>query len=201
MRREEMMLEYLPSIIIGAVSLIIGYLFSWYRYRKFRNDAIKLLRPFEEISIKDEYYLTNILINKIKEKRYTPDLIIAIAPGGAMIGEWISRFISKINCPITMHCLWMNVQRDKEGKHTSPPIAEPCYNSSENYSNILIVNDISRTGRTLGEAIHICKEKFPQANIRTAVLFLSQEATDPYPNYYVDNPPRRIDFEWKRHHK
>lgn len=194
------MLEVLFSILGIIVSLSIGYFLSRYQSRKLIKSAIELLRPFETISLRDEFHMTNILANQICADSFVPDIIVSIVPGGGMIGEWLSqRFLRKNTTPICMCSLWMHVERDANGRHLSHP--KPCGfltpSLPSDMKKILIVNDISRTGRTLEEAMKFVKSTFQDSEIKMAVLFLSKDAQPPYPDFWVDTPSRRVVFRWK----
>jgi hypoxanthine phosphoribosyltransferase len=193
------MSELLLNLLIGIASLGIGYLVSRYQSKELIKAAIQILRPFEAISLRDEFHMTHILALRIQSKSFFPDLIVAITPGGTMIGEWLSRrFLRKDGKPIPMCSLWMQVERDSEGRHLSSP--KSCAFLSPSFSKIkkvLIVNDISRSGRTLEEAVKFARKAYQHAMVRTAVIFLSQDAGPPYPDFWVDRPSRRVVFEWK----
>lgn len=46
-------------------------------------------------------------------------------------------------------------------------------NAMSKYQNILLVDDISRTGQTLPEAKNLLTSLFPDKNIKTAAVFVS----------------------------
>ncbi len=190
----------LPSILISAVSLGVGYFISWCQNRDLIRTATKLLRPFEAISLRDEFYMTHILASQIRGASFSPDIILAITPGGSMIGEWLSRrFLGDWKRPVPMCSIWIHIERNPEGQHLSPPKACAFVSPlSSEPKKILIVNDISRNGRTLEAALESAKKTFQSSAIKTAVLFLSQDAGPPYPDFFVDKPPRRVVFEWKQ---
>ena len=193
------MTEIYTSIIIGVIGVVVGYLISSIQGRKFRKEAIQLLRPFEVISLRDEFHLTHLLARQICDARFHPDVIIATTPGGAMIGEWLSRrFLGDKSKPIPLCNVWVEVERDSEGRHLHPPKAITLLETSFPEANsILIVNDISRNGRTIEAVFNLVEENFKNSTIKMAVLFLSEDAGPPYPDFFVDKPPRRVNFEWK----
>jgi hypoxanthine phosphoribosyltransferase len=187
------------NILLSGIFLVIGYFLSRYQSRQLIKKARQFLLQYEAISLRDEFHMTHILASKIRSESFHPDLIIAITPGGSMIGEWLSRSIlGDRTKPIRMCSLWMQAERDAEGQHRVHPKAcsfqAP---SSEEVKKILIVLDISRSGRTLDVAAKFVEKKFQDSIIKTAVLFLSQEAQAPYPDFWVDKPYRHIAFEWK----
>ena len=191
------MTEFVASIVISIVSLIIGYVISQYQDKNTQKSLVKLLRPFEKITLKDEYYMTHILSELIKKKKFIPDIIVALTPGGSMIGEWLSRrFLGNKEKPIPMFSLWMEVDRDKEGRHLTVP--KVCGNLSQStYKKILLVNDISRTGRTLEEAKEYLMKQFPAAEIKVGVLISSEDARQHNLEFQVYSSPRKVVFEWK----
>jgi len=191
--------EVLLSVLVGVLSLGIGYLLSRYQNRELIRTATQVLRPFESVSLRDEFHMTHILAARIRADSFLPDIIVAISPGGSMIGEWLSRrFLGDKVRPIPMCSLWMHVERDSEGRHLSSPKAREFVAASlPEAGKVMIVNDISRTGRTLEEAVGFAKSTFQGSVIKTAVLFLSQDAGPPYPDFWVDKPSRRVTFEWK----
>jgi len=188
------------NALIGIVSIGIGYLVSRHQNIELIKAAKQLLRASVPISLRDEFHMTHILADYIQKDSFRPDLIVAVAPGGAMIGEWLSRrFIGNKASPIPICVLWMHVKRDSMGRHLSAPRASaPLGHPSVKAKRVLIVNDISRTGRTLEAAVKAVKEMLPDSLIKVAVLFLSEDAGPPYPDYWVDKPSRRVVFEWKQ---
>jgi len=196
----EFLLNALIGVIIGVISLGIGYLFSRQQSKELVKTAKEILRSFEVISLRDEFYMTHILAGQIRSNSFFPDLIIAITPGGGMVGEWLSRrFLGDRAKPIPMCSVWIDTVRDSEGRHLSPPKACASLSSSlPKVKNILLVNDISKSGQTLGVAIEFAKGAFQDSTIKAAVLFLSQDAGPPYPDFWVNKPWRWVDFEWKR---
>lgn len=198
------MLEVLLNVSVGIIGLGIGYLTAKRQGEAFRRQlmeaAEEISRQFDIISLTDEYYMTHILANCIREESFVPDLIVAIAPGGSMIGEWLSRrFLGDSTNPIPMCTLWIDVERDSKGKHISNPKIQPILTPSlsPDTKRVLIVNDTSRTGHTLGAATEFVEKEFPKCKVKKAVLFWSVEARLPDPDFWVDRPSRRIAFSWK----
>ncbi|HPQ71953.1 MAG TPA: hypothetical protein PKW95_22710 [bacterium] len=189
--------------VIEVVSIIVTVFVTWLStklyYQKLEKKAKEVIRSYETIPLRDQYYMTNLLSLKIKQNKFIPDAIFSISPGGNMIGEWLSRkFIGNQSKPIILHNLWMEAKRGDEGQHLTFP--EPCGsfpNNGNSYQKILLVNDISRSGRTLEIATRYMKQHFPHSEINTAVLFMSSDSSPPYPNYWIDKPHRRVEFEWK----
>ncbi len=214
------MLEIVATILAAMIGIAIGYIISRRQLEETRRqleetrrqleeigeNLTRILRPFDTITLNDEFCLTHILATQIQSKSFVPDVIIAIAPGGAMIGEWLSRrFLGDTINNIPMCTLWIDVERDENGKHLSnSPKVHAFLRPSlpSDIENVLIINDITRSGYTLEEAVNfiknfIQKEKSNNCDIKIGVLFYSEGARGPTPHFWVDRPSRKIVFKWK----
>lgn len=214
------MLEIVATLSAAIMGAVIGYVISRNQleeskrqfeeskrqFEELIKEVTKILRPFDTITLQDEFYLTHILATQIQNESFVPDVIIAIAPGGAMIGEWLSRrFLGDTMNNIPMCTLWIDVERDENGKHlSSSPKVHAFMRPSlpSDIKNVLIVNDITRSGYTLEEAANfiedfIQKEKSKNCEIKIGVLFFSDGARGPTPHFWVDRPSRKIVFKWK----
>jgi len=99
--------------------------------------------------------LTQIIkkINKIKFPKF--DLIVAIGKDGVMPASLLHHFLK-----IPVEVIWLNY-RDKNNKpiRKEPTLIKPLNNKLKNLKNkkILLVDTVSRTGKTLEKAKEVLK--------------------------------------------
>jgi len=139
---------------------------------KIRNDIMDI----ETISLPEEFYLTSLLASKIREKDINPNVIVAICPGGAMIAEWLSqRFIGNSKEPIRMASLWVESKRYTDRVFKIEGFVDEkqhaFFPELTKNTKILLVLDVSRSGRTLEAAHEFLLRFVPKENIISACLY------------------------------
>ncbi len=194
------------ALLIAMVSVVVGGLLTWIIGKAQQSYLLNKLRDAvidrEQVSVNEEFLMTQLLSEKIQKANYTPDVIFAVCPGGAMIAEWLSRrFLGNFSTPIPIQSLHMIQERKKAGIDTimakvDDKLATIPPGLSKD-SKVLLVNDISRSGHTLEAAYEFLKKYFPDENIRSATLICHKDA-GAKPKYYVAMTKKTIRFDWKR---
>lgn len=195
-------------LLIAMVSVVVGGLLTWIIGKAQQVHLLYKLRDAvidrEQVSVNEEFLMTQLLAEKIQKADYMPDVIFAVCPGGAMIAEWLSRrFLGNRLTPIPVQLLYMIPEQIEKGdqKRTVMKVddkwaATPPSLSKD--SKILIVNDIIRSGHTLDVALEFLTEHFqvPEENIQSATLICHKQATIQL-TYYVAETRKTIRFDWK----
>lgn len=188
--------------IIGVLAGgIITLLIAWYEQKRLLRMLPEVVHSRQRVSLNEEFLLTGILAEKIRKANKVPDVIIAVCPGGAMIAEWLSRGELGDYCkPIPVLTLPMYPKKSKIGGTIKTIFIHRYTNIDiEQYfkdPNVLLVNDIARTGATLQSAYDHLKKNLTKGNIFTATLFCHRDA-NVKPNFYVVKTDNVIRFEWK----
>ena len=189
-------------LLIAMVSVVVGGLLTWVIGKAQQVHLLRKLRDAvidrERVSVSEEFLMTQMLAEKIKEADI-PDVIFAVCPGGAMIAEWLSRrFLGKRSAPIPVKLLYMSREQEDEGRKRDIARVDDKLSAIPpdlpQDSNVLLVNDISRSGFTLNGAEEFLKKHF--SNIRSATLICYQDAAVK-PEYYAAVTRKTIRFDWK----
>ncbi|WP_300673397.1 hypothetical protein [Desulfoluna sp.] len=80
----------MESLIIGILGMLFGACVTFasgkQQTKTFINGVKVELKDKESVSLKEQFYLTDCLIRKIKRSGFKPDLIVSVCPGGAIMG-------------------------------------------------------------------------------------------------------------------
>ena len=121
------------------------------------------------------------VIRKLKKVKFGKfDLIVAIGKGGIIPAALVQNILN-----VDMHVLWLNFRDEKQcPKHKAPKLVKKL---SFNFKGkrILVVDDVSRTGATLGKA----KEILKGSNVKTFVV-------DGYADYSLYNHKECVRWPW-----
>lgn len=151
----------------------------------------------EYVDLQTALRMVAILADRIRNSGFEPDLILAITPGGSMIGELLSYYLGS-DRPIRMLNLLVQTARDEQGRHTALPQVIGYISQVAQPGKVLIVNDISRSGQTLEAATAFVSAMVHKADVMTAVLYLAQDAKPPLPEIWLEKPTRKVVFSWKK---
>ncbi|UCG47536.1 MAG: hypothetical protein JSU94_18885 [Phycisphaerales bacterium] len=195
------------SIIVSLICVVLGCFMTWClqkmnlpRLLRKLADAVALR---EYASLNEEFWMTQILARKIKRDGYKPDLIIGVSPGGGMIAEWLGRrFLGTSQSPVPVTVLPIVTERRDAGiKSTKASVDEakaPRLRGLAKDSKVLLVNDISRGGKTLEAAYDFLTSKKRLKDVRTATLLCSKEC-NVEPWYYAKKMAQgAARFDWKQ---
>lgn len=126
----------------------------------------------------------------LQSHAYQPDVIIAIARGGLILGQYMAYGLGVRDVQtIRAESYDAEVQRD------AVSIVGEC--QLDGAKRILIVDDIVDSGNTLVAVLEHLDSVAPQALKRTASLFFKSSATV-QPDYTVNEASTWIDFFWER---
>ena len=194
------------SIIISLVCVVLGCFLTWCLQKM---NLPRLLRKLADAvaqrayaSLNEEFWMTQMLARKIKRKRYKPDLIVGISPGGGMIAEWLGRrFLGTSQSPVPVSVLPIVTERTKTGmKARRARVDEakaPELTDLAKDSRVLLVNDISRGGKTMEAAYDFLTGKKGLENVSTATLLLYEDS-GVEPDFWVRTTAGTARFDWKQ---
>jgi hypoxanthine phosphoribosyltransferase/molybdopterin converting factor small subunit len=138
----------------------------------------------------DKY--SQLVASKIMKDGYKPDVIIGIMRGGIVPARIIADFLGVRDLGIIEVMFY---QRPGETRH-KPVIRQPLtLDISE--KNVLIVDDVSDTGKSLQVALSAINLYGPD-QIKTATLFIKPWSTF-IPDYYGASSTKWIVFPWEKH--
>ena len=213
-------MEIWITILAMIAGIILGGLLTWIigiiQDKILQRELISKLRDAvidrEHVSVNEEFLMTQLLAEKIQEEKqdggkYTPDVIYAVCPGGAMIAEWLSRrFLGTRFDPTPVQILYMVPPQKRENDASWIPhirvddrwITKPPGLCED--SRVLLVNDISRTSHTSDNALDFLINTLgiPRQNIKSVALICHQQVPESArPDCYVAETSKLIRFDWK----
>lgn len=123
-------------------------------------------------------------------KAYEPDVIIAIARGGLILGQYLAYGLDVRDVQtLRAESYDGDVQRD------AVSIIGECH--VDKAERILIVDDIVDSGNTLKAVLEHLSARAPEAMMRTASVFYKPSATI-QPDFTVREATTWIDFFWEK---
>ena len=190
------------AVIFGA---FLGGLPTWFFSKKLQGNLLyrikEALKDRRHVCLNEEFLMTEMLAKKIQQDYYKPEVIFAICPGGAMISEWLSRrFLGSSHNVIPVRTLCIKCERSGGGvkslkcfiKEDIDQVTKGLNKSSE----VLLVNDISRGGRSLEVAHDFLCKFFPSEKVSSATLFCHIDARIK-PRFYAAETDKTVRFDWK----
>jgi len=134
---------------------------------------------------------SRIIAEKVSADRYTVDAVIGIMRGGIVPARIIADYIGVRNLGIIEVMFY---QRPGETRH-KPVIRQPLTLDISD-KNILIVDDVSDTGKSLQVALSAITLYGP-SQIKTAALYIKPWTTF-IPDYYGTSATKWIVFPWEK---
>ena len=127
------------------------------------------------------------IINNLQER---PDAIIAVARGGLTPAHFISLALD-IREVYAINAVSYDDQKRSEVITVSniPEI--------KNARNVLIVDEIIDSGRTMSKIYTILNDKYGEINFKVATIFYKKSA-EFTPDYYAKETGEWVDFFWER---
>lgn len=134
----------------------------------FKNDALKL---------------------SFLSKDFAADAILAIARGGLTLSHYMSQVLNQRNV-FTINTISYDgrTQKDKVEVFNVPNL--------EKFRNVLIVDDIIDSGKTIEKVMIILKNSYPNIEFKVASLFYKEEASVK-PDFTINKADKWIDFFWE----
>lgn len=130
------------------------------------------------------------LSQKIQKLKYQPEMIIAIAKGGVIPAQILSDLL-ETNQPSTIQIeFYQNIAQPK-----LEPTLKDLISISIKSKKILIVDDISDTGKTLKFAQTYLQEQGP-SEIKTATLYFKPKSATK-PDFYEKQTNNWVIFPWE----
>jgi hypoxanthine phosphoribosyltransferase len=127
---------------------------------------------------------------KIKNSGYIPEVIVAILRGGYIVAKLVGDYLAIDNISTVEIKFYRGIGEKGERPIVLSPITHDLRGK-----NILIVDDVSDSGRTLQVAIDVVKLHGAK-HIKTATLYIKPWSIT-MPDYYVDETKSWIVFPWE----
>lgn len=193
-------------LITAIIGIVAGALLAWVigelQQRRVLHKLKEMVKDRQHVCLNEEFLITQILAENIQKEGYSPDVIFAVCPGGAMIAEWLSRrFLGGYKRQIQLRSIWIETKRSSDGVTSSM-----CKVREENIDQVvsglsktdkvLLVNDISRSGLSLMVARDFLYKFFPEDNVKTAALFYHVD-TRLEPTFSAIKTDRTVRFDWR----
>jgi len=132
-------------------------------------------------------------LHKIIKLSFTPTMILAISRGGAIIGSILSNLFKCDMAVISCKAYKGKEKLDKV--YSNNKIA--FFREFKNNEDILIVDSICDTGKTLEYVMKLVRRRFSNCGIATATLFNVDCWKDCEPFFYVEKTKNWILFPWE----
>jgi len=190
-------------LLLGAVaSAAASALFDRVLFRELWRALVAVFRHEERVSLGKQYRMARKLARKIQEHHIKPRMIFAVCPGGAMIGEWLSRkLLGNARDPIEMRVVFVRDEDERAvgQKARMPKVAEPpaatVYGLNK-ADQVLLVTDVLRGGLTMRAAHAFLSTVVDPGNVKTATLYWNETSRFD-PDLYVERTTRHVLFDWK----
>jgi len=132
-------------------------------------------------------------IPKIGDQVKNIDTIVGVSRGGWTFSHFLSEYLN-IRQLFSISSISYNENKKLENiKIFGVP-------NLEKSKHVLIVDDISDSGRTLKSVVKKMKIEYPNIVFSTATIFLSKNSTE-IPNFYIYKTDEWIDFFWSEDFK
>lgn len=130
------------------------------------------------------------LCSKIEESKYEPEILVAIARGGWVIGRIVSDILEIDNITDLHVSFYEDIKKTKK-----EPIILEGVGKEVKDKRVLIVDDISDTGESLRISVEYVKSKNP-SKIKVATLYV-KPWTKFWPDYYVRETDKWIIYPYE----
>mgnify|MGYP003585690607 CR=1 FL=1 len=140
----------------------------YYTYEEFTEDS-KILS--EHISI------------------YKPDALLAVARGGLTLGHFIASRLKMRNV-FALNCIHYDYEKKLD---TFEIFNIPDLN---NFTKVVIIDDIADSGETLRELLKVLKTKFPSCDFKVATIFY-KPSSFVIPDFSLKIASSWIEFFWE----
>lgn len=126
------------------------------------------------------------------ESRYSPDIVVGLLRGGGIVAHMVSDRLG-------MNEIYLVGCRSYEGirRRSTLKIYQPLVLKSLRGKDVLLVDDVADTGRTLVEASTMLRQRNPR-RLRTATLMVKPHTT-PLPDFFVDKVDAWIVYPWEKY--
>ncbi|MBR4425675.1 MAG: nucleotide-binding protein [Oscillospiraceae bacterium] len=115
------------------------------------------------------------------------DAIVGITRGGVIAADLINR---KFLARAPLFCLWPDYLSAQPDISFQSSINDYIYCALQEFGSILIVDDITRSGKTIVKATETLIKKYPEKNVKSAVIYVPDKyknKVDYYGEIIVDN--------------
>ncbi|SFN77865.1 hypothetical protein SAMN05216219_2083 [Mycetocola miduiensis] len=127
---------------------------------------------------------------KVVESGFHPDIVVAVARGGLLLAGSVAYALGTRNCGSINVEFYTDVDERLPEPVLHPPLLDaPALNGK----NVLLVDDVSDSGRTLAMVVELLEEH--GATVRTLTLY-RKPRTILVPDYIWRDTDRWITFPW-----
>ncbi len=147
-------------------------------------------QSFLILTWRDIIDLSMELCIKIRESRYIPETIVAVLRGGYIVAKLVSDYLSVDDIATVEIKFYRGIGERGE----KPIVASPITHDLRG-KNILVVDDVADSGRTLQVAMDVVKLHGAK-HIKTATLYVKPWSIT-MPDYHVGETSSWIVFPWE----
>lgn len=130
-----------------------------------------------------------------KKQNYTPDVLLGISVGGLFPTVHLARLFNTKNI---VSIAVKSYDKNKRGKIEI--INLPSKQLLKN-KNILIVDEILDSGKTLDFISSLLLKKYQVKSVKTATIYVNKKNCAFYPDFYVKTNTKWLIFPWDRFEK
>lgn len=149
-----------------------------------------MTQEYEIVSWDQSYYMTFYLFEKITKDNFYPDVIIGIARGGWIPARLLADFYGNKRTANIKIEFYDNTTKTS----TNPIITQELSENIEN-KEVLIVDDVADTGKSLLAAIDHINKKNP-SKVKIATLYYKKHSLIK-PDYYIKETSSWIVYPWE----
>lgn len=145
---------------------------------------------FKVIDWKETIFLTMQLSKKVKESPFSPDVVVGILRGGAVVSRIVSDYLG-IDLYSMKVTLYENIEERGKVEITQG------LNVDITGKKILIVDDIVDTGKTFSAVENYIQEK-ASAQLKGAVIHI-KPWTNYVPRFWIEQTKKWVVYPWEFH--
>ena len=135
------------------------------------------------------------LARQVLESAFAPDIVVAIARGGLLLAGAVAYALDVKSCGSLNVEFYTGVNQRLPKPEITPPLLD---GAALDGKKVLLVDDVSDSGRTLALAVEILKDM--GADVRSVTLY-TKPRTIFTPDYSWRDTDRWIVFPWSAHPK
>lgn len=188
----------LMGVALGAsFTWILGYHQLEVLWRRLRT----VIMDRHHVCLNEEFLLSQMLAQKIRDAHFSPDVIFGISPGGGMIAEWLARaHLADYEKPKRVRAICVHSERSSAAVRSERPVLiddiKNLTGGLPENSKVLVVSDICRGGESLRVAQEALETHFSPQNVRMAALFCHRNSRTK-PHFVALLTEKTVHFDWK----
>ncbi len=132
------------------------------------------------------------LFNDVKKTTFAPDCIVGVSVGGVYPAIHFARLFDTKNL-LTIAVKSYDGKERKEIQIVNLPSKEYLEGKT-----VLLIDDISDSGKTLEFLVNLLKVKYAVKEIKTLTIFVNESNCKYYPDFYFEKINQWAGFPWDR---